>query len=146
MIANSDPIFKASFSFERFFLKSKSYQPFSEVIFIPISFSPDHSIQCFEFQWIIRKGRMGSAIWKLFWKPIVLHKYASFFFSLLILTQNSDTETDARLNSEENNANMNFATSNLSIQLGHKGKHKLECMNILKWVKWSVKESKEKFR
>lgn len=41
---------------------------------------------------------------------------------------------------------MNFATSDLSIQLGHKGKHKLECMNILKWVKWSAKESKEKFR
>lgn len=65
---------------------------------------------------------------------------------MLILTQSSDTETNARLNSRENNANMNFATSDLSIQLGHKGKHKLECMNILKWVKWSAKESKEKFR
>lgn len=83
---------------------------------------------------------MRSAIWKWLWKPIVL------YFSLLILTQSSDSETDARLNSEENNANMNFATSNLSIQLGPKGKHKLECMNILKWVKWSTRESKEKFR
>lgn len=67
-------------------------------------------------------------------------------FSLLILTQSSDIETDARLNSGENNANMNFATSNLRIQLGHKGKHRLEYMNILKWVKWSARESKEKFR
>lgn len=69
-----------------------------------------------------------------------------FFFSLLILTQSSDIETDARLNSGENNANMNFATSNLSTQLDHKGKHKLERMNILKSVKWSARESKVKFR
>lgn len=70
----------------------------------------------------------------------------AFFSSLLILTQSSDIETDARLNSGENNANMNFATSSLSTQLDHKGKHKLENMNILKWVKWSVRESKMKFR
>ena len=65
---------------------------------------------------------------------------------MLILTQSSDIETDARLNSGENNANMNFATSNLSTELDRKGKHKLEHMNILKWVKWSARESKVKFR
>lgn len=68
------------------------------------------------------------------------------FLSLLIPTQSSDIETDARLNSEENNANMTFATRNLSTQLDHKGKQKLEHKNILKWVKWSARESKVKFR
>jgi len=44
-------------------MKSKSYQPFSEMIFIPISLPSEHSTQCFDFQWIARKGRMGSVIW-----------------------------------------------------------------------------------
>lgn len=96
------------------FTKSKSYQPFPVVFFIPTSLPSEHSTQCFEFQWIIRKGRMGSAIWKWSLKLTVLQKYASFFFSpWLILTQSSDIETDARLHSGENNASMNFASSNL---------------------------------
>lgn len=56
-------------------------------------------------------------------------------FPCPILTESSDIETNARLNSGENNANMNFATINLSTQLVHQGKYRLDCMDILKWVK-----------
>lgn len=77
MTINSVAIFKVSFSLT-YITQSKSHQLFSEMNFVPVSLPSEHLTQCFEFQWITRKGRMGSDIWKWLWKLIVLQKYASF--------------------------------------------------------------------
>lgn len=46
------------------FMKRKLYQPFPDMIFIPISLPSEQPTWCFEFRWIIRKGRMDG-IWHL---------------------------------------------------------------------------------
>lgn len=127
------------------FTKSKSYQPFPEVFFIPTSLPSEHSTQCFEFQWIIRKGRMGSAIWKWSQKLTVLQKYASFFFFSLANSNIKQWYWNRCQTTQWRKQCKHELCQQQPTQLDHKGKQKLECMNTLKWVKRSAKESKVKF-
>lgn len=124
------------------FTKSKSYQPFPEVVFISTSLPSEHSTQCFEFQWIIRKGRMGSTIWKWLQKLTVPQKYASFFFS----SANSNTKQrywNRCQTTQWRKQCKHELCQQQPTQLDHKGEQKLKCMNPLKWVKWSAREQSE---